>query len=52
MKPQQTNVVKVEAKEAKTKMPKMNKIAKMSSEFEMLSKLAKETGAKIVITFE
>ena len=52
MKPQQTNVVKVEAKAAKTKMSKMSKISKMSSEFGMLSKLAKETGAKIVITFE
>ena len=52
MKPQQTHVVKVEAKSAKTKMSKMGKISKMSSEFGMLSKLAKETGAKIVITFE
>ena len=52
MQPQQTNVVKVEAKAAKTKMSKMSKISKMSSEFGMLSKLAKETGAKIVITFE
>jgi hypothetical protein len=48
----QTNVVKVGAKAAKMKMPKMGKTAKMSAEFEMLSKLAKQTGAKIVITFE
>ena len=52
MKPQPSNVVKVETKSPQTKMTKMGKMSKMSSEFEMLSKLAKQTGAKIVITFE
>lgn len=45
------NVVKVSTKQPKPEV-KETKFAKMTSEFEMLSKIAKQTGAKIVITFE
>ena len=52
MKNQPETLVKVKTSQPKVKVATETKISKMSTEFEMLSKLAKQTGAKIVITFE
>jgi hypothetical protein len=48
MKKTQEKVIKMTAKGAKDQ----NAFTKAASDFEMLSRLAKQTGAKIVITFE
>ena len=46
------NVVKVSNKPNKTQTPVEKSYQGMCYEFDMLSKLAKQTGAKIVVTFE